>query len=191
MARTSVKQGNATASAPSGTWLGGALMSLRDYFEFSLFVLLSLFLMHQQGMAAPTQSSKRDSRSRPATSGSLSAVTYTRSARQPLVALKRTLFPGSKAANGWDPATDMPSQAGRVAIVTGGNAGIGFETVRGLLRKGARVYIASRPHQRSANAIERLRADIKEQGSGGEVKLLPCDVSDLASVTRAANEFLR
>ena len=44
----------------------------------------------------------------------------------------------------YDAAQDMPDQFGRVAIVTGGNSGIGFEICRALCYKQAVVYMAVR-----------------------------------------------
>jgi NAD(P)-dependent dehydrogenase (short-subunit alcohol dehydrogenase family) len=41
-------------------------------------------------------------------------------------------------------ANDMPDQTGKVAVVTGANSGLGFEVVRGLVRKNARVVLACR-----------------------------------------------
>jgi NAD(P)-dependent dehydrogenase (short-subunit alcohol dehydrogenase family) len=39
---------------------------------------------------------------------------------------------------------DMPAQTGRVAIVTGANTGIGYETVKALAAGGAHVTLACR-----------------------------------------------
>jgi NAD(P)-dependent dehydrogenase (short-subunit alcohol dehydrogenase family) len=38
---------------------------------------------------------------------------------------------------------DMPDQTGKTAIVTGANAGIGFETALGLYKAGAHVVLAT------------------------------------------------
>ena len=45
------------------------------------------------------------------------------------------------------------SLAGKVAIVTGGNAGIGLETARGLAERGARVIIGCRSKQKGTISI--------------------------------------
>lgn len=39
----------------------------------------------------------------------------------------------------FDPDKDIPDLTGKVAIVTGGNAGLGYETVAELVRHGAKV----------------------------------------------------
>jgi hypothetical protein len=39
---------------------------------------------------------------------------------------------------------DVPSQQGKVFVVTGGNAGVGFELIKLLYPTGATVYMASR-----------------------------------------------
>ncbi|KAA1476963.1 NAD-P-binding protein [Dentipellis sp. KUC8613] len=80
---------------------------------------------------------------------------------------------------------DMPDLGGKVIIVTGGNAGIGKETVKNFLRRGAKVYIASRSEERVCTAIHDLKAE-----TGKEALFLKLDLSDLKSVKAAAEEFL-
>ena len=66
---------------------------------------------------------------------------------------------------------------GRVAVVTGGNGGIGLGMARGLARAGAHVVIAARNAEKSAAAVKEL-ARVGGQGSTATV-----DVADEASVT--------
>ena len=47
-------------------------------------------------------------------------------------------------------AADMPDQAGRRAVVTGANSGLGFHVATELARKGAHVVLAARDEQRGA-----------------------------------------
>jgi len=82
------------------------------------------------------------------------------------------------------PERDIPDLSGRVIIVTGGNTGIGKETVKELLKKNAKVYMASRTKSRADQAI----ADLKAQ-TGKEAIFLELNLGNLDAITRAANEF--
>ena len=76
------------------------------------------------------------------------------------------------------------SAAGRIAVVTGGNRGMGFETCRQLARSGARVILTSRDPAKGDAAAGRL------QGEGLDVRHDQLDVADDASIGRLA-EFIR
>ena len=52
---------------------------------------------------------------------------------------------------------DIEDQTGRVAIVTGGNSGIGFEAAKALAIKGATVVVASRSKGRGEQAVASIR----------------------------------
>ena len=76
--------------------------------------------------------------------------------------------------------------AGRVALITGANTGIGKVTATTLAQQGAQVFIACRPGPRSDAAL----ADIRSASPGASVELLPLDLGDLASVRACAKAFL-
>jgi NAD(P)-dependent dehydrogenase (short-subunit alcohol dehydrogenase family) len=80
----------------------------------------------------------------------------------------------------------MDDLAGRTALITGANTGIGRATARELARRGARVYIASRSKPKGEEAV----ADIKAATGNDAVGLLPLDLTDLASVRSCAATFL-
>ncbi|MBX0326220.1 SDR family oxidoreductase, partial [Oscillochloris sp. ZM17-4] len=80
----------------------------------------------------------------------------------------------------------IPDQGGKLAVVTGGNSGIGFEAAKALAAKGARVIIAARSLEKADAAAAAIRA--AHPGAGVEVMAL--DLADLASVRRFAEAFL-
>ncbi|KAI0058522.1 NAD-P-binding protein [Artomyces pyxidatus] len=80
---------------------------------------------------------------------------------------------------------DIPDLTGKVTIVTGGNVGIGRETVKALLAHNAKVYMASRSEDKATAAIAELKAE-----TGKEAIFLKLDLADLRSVKASAEEFL-
>ncbi|MFI6172623.1 oxidoreductase [Nocardia sp. NPDC051052] len=77
---------------------------------------------------------------------------------------------------------DIPSQHGRVAVVTGANTGIGFETARALAERGATVVLACRDHEKAAGAAARIR----RSAPGATIETILLDLTSLASIHAAA-----
>src|SRR5437868_5539498 len=75
--------------------------------------------------------------------------------------------------------------ADRVAIVTGGNGGIGLGMARGLARAGARVVVAARNEQKSNAAVDELQA------LGADALAIAVDVNDERSVGALVDETVR
>lgn len=73
---------------------------------------------------------------------------------------------------------------GKVAIVTGGNGGIGFGMARGLAKVGARVVVAARNQEKSDAAVRELRA------LGSDSLAILVDVADEQSVDTLVNKTL-
>jgi NAD(P)-dependent dehydrogenase (short-subunit alcohol dehydrogenase family) len=72
---------------------------------------------------------------------------------------------------------NIPDQRGRVAVVTGANTGLGFETARALAERGASVVLAVRDVEKGKQAADRIR---------GDVTVHELDLSSLDSVRAAA-----
>ena len=72
----------------------------------------------------------------------------------------------------------------KVAVITGGNSGIGLETAVALARDGAHVVITSRNPQRGATALAEVEAR-----SGGTVEVMALDLTSFASVREFAKAF--
>jgi NAD(P)-dependent dehydrogenase (short-subunit alcohol dehydrogenase family) len=82
-------------------------------------------------------------------------------------------------------AADIPDQDGRVAIVTGANSGIGFETARELARRGATVVLACRSEGRGDDARNQIRAELPD----ADVRVTKLDLADLDQVREFAAAF--
>ncbi|KAI9442851.1 NAD(P)-binding protein [Lactarius psammicola] len=80
---------------------------------------------------------------------------------------------------------DIPDLTGKVIIVTGGNAGVGKETVKHLLAHNAKVYLAARSAQKANEAIAELKNE-----TGKEAIFLQLDLSDISAIRRSAQDFL-
>ncbi len=73
----------------------------------------------------------------------------------------------------------------KIAIVTGANAGLGYQTTLKLARAGYTVVMACR----SLDKAEAARAEIESQVPGARLDLLPLDLSQLASVRAFVEAF--
>ncbi len=79
----------------------------------------------------------------------------------------------------WD-ERNIPDQHGRVAVVTGANTGLGFETARMLAERGARVVLAVRDVEKGKQAAARIAGDIGVQA---------LDLASLDSIRSAAADL--
>ena len=83
-------------------------------------------------------------------------------------------------------AADIPDQTGRVAVITGANTGLGYETALALAGRGAHVVLAVRNLDKGKDAV----ASITANSPHADVALAQLDLTSLESV-RAAAEQLR
>lgn len=75
--------------------------------------------------------------------------------------------------------------SGQIAIVTGANTGLGYETARALASAGAKVILAGRNPQANQDAIE----NIKQAHPQALVEFQQLDLASLASVRRFCESF--
>jgi len=81
---------------------------------------------------------------------------------------------------------DIGDQTGRVALITGANSGIGFETAKALADHGGHVVMACRDPEKARRAADELENDLDRSS----IELLTLDLADLVSVRRSAEQFL-
>ncbi|TBL44464.1 MULTISPECIES: SDR family NAD(P)-dependent oxidoreductase [unclassified Micromonospora] len=75
---------------------------------------------------------------------------------------------------------NIPDQRGRVAVVTGANTGLGYETAKALAERGASVVLAVRDVTKGQQAAARIAGDVTVQA---------LDLTSLDSVRSAAGEL--
>jgi NAD(P)-dependent dehydrogenase (short-subunit alcohol dehydrogenase family) len=80
-------------------------------------------------------------------------------------------------------ASDVPDQAGRVAVITGSNTGIGYEAAAVLAGKGAHVVLAVRNLDKGRDAVARIMAITPE----ARVSLQPLDLTSLEDIREASD----
>ncbi|PWY62094.1 short chain dehydrogenase [Aspergillus eucalypticola CBS 122712] len=84
---------------------------------------------------------------------------------------------------------DNPDLPGQVIIVTGGNAGLGYETICQLGKNNpGRIYLASRSRTKAEQAMTQLN---QENPGHTEIRFLQLDLASFESVKEAAAGFLR
>jgi NAD(P)-dependent dehydrogenase (short-subunit alcohol dehydrogenase family) len=81
---------------------------------------------------------------------------------------------------------NIPDQTGRVALVTGGNGGLGFETSRVLAARGATVIMGARDQDKAKTAREQILTEIP----GAKIDVRELDLASLESVNRFADTVL-
>src|SRR5215510_11269302 len=80
---------------------------------------------------------------------------------------------------------DVPGQHGRLAVVTGANTGLGFQTARVLAAHGASVVLAVRDTDKGKQAAARIAGT----APGATVTVQPLDLTSLESIRGAAGEL--
>jgi NAD(P)-dependent dehydrogenase (short-subunit alcohol dehydrogenase family) len=79
----------------------------------------------------------------------------------------------------------VPSEPGKVAVVTGANSGLGFETALGLAKKDVEVILACRNLQKAKEA----KSSIINEYPKAQINLLKIDLSSLRDVRAFVEQF--
>ena len=83
------------------------------------------------------------------------------------------------------PLKHMDDLKEKVILVTGGNSGLGYESVKAFAEKGAKVVLASRNMQKG----EAAKSKILESHPSGLIEVMELDLMDLASIRSFVKEF--
>ena len=80
---------------------------------------------------------------------------------------------------------NIPNQQGKIAVVTGANAGLGLETTLYLAKKGIKVVMACRNQQKA----ELAKANVLEKVPNANLEIMALDLSKLSSVREFAANY--
>ncbi|TVY26252.1 putative oxidoreductase [Lachnellula hyalina] len=85
--------------------------------------------------------------------------------------------------NGFRPENDIPDLSGKVILVTGGNSGLGKESVLQLAKHNpSQIFLAARSAETGQTAVEEVKAIVP----GVKIVFLQLDLSSYASISKAA-----
>jgi len=82
-------------------------------------------------------------------------------------------------------STQVPSQLGRTAVVTGATGGLGYETALALSKAGAEVILAGRDDRKGWSAIDKISHEV----AGARLSYEHLDLASLASVADFAQRM--
>ncbi|SPO06432.1 related to retinol dehydrogenase 12 [Cephalotrichum gorgonifer] len=87
----------------------------------------------------------------------------------------------------FDPEKDIPDLSGKVILVTGGNSGLGKESIKQLAKHNpTKIYMGARSVDKAREAI----LDIKKEVPSADISILEVDLASFSSIKTAADAFL-
>lgn len=89
--------------------------------------------------------------------------------------------------NGKWTVDDIPDLSGKVIIVTGGNSGLGYESVKAFAAKNATVILTSRTVEKG----EKARNEIVAELHSADIQVMQLDLADLRSIREFAGQFAK
>ena len=112
----------------------------------------------------------------------------------PIFADLKQMLHGFWASKPTHTESQYPDLQDKVVIVTGGNTGLGYETVKSLAGSTkARIYVFSRNKEKTLAAIKQIQLEIAEEYnvSNSDIRFIQVDLSDLTTIKPAVEEFLK
>jgi NAD(P)-dependent dehydrogenase (short-subunit alcohol dehydrogenase family) len=82
--------------------------------------------------------------------------------------------------------SDIPSQAGKLVVVTGATGGLGYETALALAQAGAEVILLGRSDAKGSDALQRISAIVPQ----AKLRFENVDLASLGSVRECAASLL-
>jgi NAD(P)-dependent dehydrogenase (short-subunit alcohol dehydrogenase family) len=82
-------------------------------------------------------------------------------------------------------SAEIPSQLGRLAVVTGATGGLGYETALALAKAGAEVVLTGRDDRKGASALEKISSEMPD----AKVSYEHLDLASLASIAGFAQRI--
>ncbi|RHZ70326.1 hypothetical protein CDV55_107741 [Aspergillus turcosus] len=87
----------------------------------------------------------------------------------------------------FDPERDMQDLSGKVVLVTGGNAGLGKESILQLAKHNPeKIFLAARSKAKAESAISSLKGQLS---NNVDITWLPLDLTSVESIKDAAQQF--
>lgn len=80
---------------------------------------------------------------------------------------------------------NIPPLTGKTIIVTGGNSGLGYESVKAFAKKGAQVIMTCRNIEKGKHALKHILHHQKE----AKIEIMQLDLMNFDSIRKFANEF--
>ncbi|QPG94962.1 hypothetical protein C2857_007428 [Epichloe festucae Fl1] len=105
------------------------------------------------------------------------------------------LMTPDKASIPFDPSTDIPSLQGKVILVTGGNNGLGKQTICEFAKHGPKqIWLAARNVATAQKVVDEIHAALNpdadaDASASVRILVLELDLTSFASVKRAAQRF--
>ena len=80
---------------------------------------------------------------------------------------------------------DIPSQEGKLYLITGANSGTGFAATKALAQKGAKIIMAIRNMEKGRNAASKIKNEVPD----AKLEVMHLDLADLNSIEKFVAEF--